>query len=185
VSAARRAALAARPGVRTYKPPPPTALVQPREVSEQMKMPAPDDPIEELPVGAEDADGEGVVGGFAGVVPAVLGQDGSRAGDDFEDAPQWMTSGFRRPAEVQPGCVGSSVRLPPELAGFVSGPVTVKFAVGRDGAVGRVEVMGDLPIRVQAAIAHALQACRWRAGADARGQPIAIWVILPLRFEGG
>jgi protein TonB len=34
------------------------------------------------------------------------------------------------------------------------------------------------------AIVRALAACRWRPGADARGQPIALWVILPIRFGG-
>ena len=67
-----------------------------------------------------------------------------------------------------------------------TGPVTVKFAVGRDGAVGRIEVLAALPDRrIETAIVRALTTCRWRPGADASGQPIALWVILPIRFEGG
>jgi protein TonB len=62
--------------------------------------------------------------------------------------------------------------------------VTVKFAVRRDGSVGQVEVLGDLPDRrIEAAILRALGACRFSPGADARGEPIALWVVMPLRFE--
>lgn len=185
LAAGRRAALAARPGVKTYKAPPPSALLQPRVVSEQMKMPAADDPIEEIDPGAFAGDGEGVVGGFAGVVPASFEPAGAGGGDAVEEAPQWVTTGFRKPAEVHAGCVAAAIRLPPELAGFVSGPVTVKFAVARDGTVGRVSVLAEVPERIQTAILRALGECRWRPGADARGQPIALWVILPIRFEGG
>jgi outer membrane biosynthesis protein TonB len=32
--------------------------------------------------------------------------------------------------------VGSSIRLPANLAGYAAGQVVVKFAVGRDGTVG-------------------------------------------------
>lgn len=184
VTAGHRAALAARPGVRTYRAPPPSALVQPREVAPEMKMPAPDDPLEEIDPAALAGGGEGVVGGFA--APPVEREERPAAADGFEEAPRWVTTGFRRPSEVQAGCVAAAIRLPPELAGFVSGPVTVKFAVGRDGAVGRIEVLAALPDRrIETAIVRALTTCRWRPGADASGQPIALWVILPIRFEGG
>jgi protein TonB len=184
LSAARRAALAARPGVRTYKPPPPSALVQPRLLASEMRMPAADEPIEEIDPSALSGDGDGVVGGFAGVVPASYDEAPARTDGGVEEAPRWVTTGFRKPAEEVPGCVASSIRLPPDLAGFVSERLTVKFAVGRDGSVGRVELLGDLPDRrIEAAILRALGACRWRPGADARGEPIALWVILPIRFE--
>jgi protein TonB len=186
LSAARRAAAAARPGVRTYKPPPPSALVQPRLVADEMRVPAPDEPIEEIDPAALSGDGEGVVGGFAGIVPASFEEKpAAPAGDAIEEAPRWVTTGFRKPAEVEPGCVAASIRLPPDLAGFVSQRLTVKFAVNRDGSVGRVELLADVPDRrIEAAIVRALGSCRWRPGADARGEPIALWVILPIRFEG-
>lgn len=187
LTASHRAALA-RPGVRTVKPPPPSALLQPREVAPEMKMPAPDEPIEAwdpAPAGAPGAE-EGVVGGVVAPMPAAADAARAGPGDGIEEAPQWLTSGFRRPAEVEPGCVAAAIRLPPELAGYVSGPLTVKFAVGRDGQVGRIQVVGAVPDRrIEGAIVRALQSCRWRPGADARGEPIAIWVILPIRFEAG
>jgi protein TonB len=188
LSAARRAALAPRPGVRTYKPPPPSALVQPRLVAEEMRLPAADEPVEEIDPAALAADGEGVVGGFAGVVPASFGERpaaAAPAGDAVEDAPRWVTTGFRKPVEAEPGCVAAAIRLPADLAGFVSQRITVKFAVGRDGSIGRVEILGELPDRrIETAILRALGSCRWRPGADARGEAIALWVILPIRFEG-
>jgi protein TonB len=51
--------------------------------------------------------------------------------------------------------------------------------------VGEVQFLSDLPDRrIAAAIEAALRACPWQAGSDASGQPIALWVILPLRFQG-
>jgi len=99
---------------------------------------------------------------------------------------QWASAGFRRPAEESPGCVGRSIRLPPDLAGFVSGQLTVKFAVGASGEIRQVMLMADVPDqRILRAIENALRSCRFRPGADERGRSIAIWVILPIRFEAG
>lgn len=99
------------------------------------------------------------------------------------EAPQYVTSGFRSPAEAVPGCVGRSVRLPHDLAGYAAGQVVVKFAVGRDGRVGLTRLMTPVPDpRIFEAIRQALESCRWRAGTDAQGQPATLWVVLPLRF---
>ncbi|HYG66554.1 MAG TPA: energy transducer TonB [Anaeromyxobacteraceae bacterium] len=183
VAAAVRRIAAARPGVRMVKPPPPSALIQPREVAAEMRMPAPDEPIEAIDVDAIAGDGdEGVIGGWAAPVP----EEPRRAGDEIEEAPQYATAGFRRPAELEPGCIARAIRLPPELAGFVSGPITVRFAVGRDGRVGRIELLTPAPDRrIEVAIQRALQGCGWRPGTDPRGVPLALWVVMPIRFESG
>jgi outer membrane biosynthesis protein TonB len=79
--------------------------------------------------------------------------------------------------------VGSSIRLPADLAGYAAGQVVVKFAVARDGTVGLAQLMTPVPDqRIFEAIRRALASCRWRPGSDAQGQPVTLWVILPLRF---
>jgi len=116
---------------------------------------------------------EGVVGGAA--------SDSSIA-----DGPQFAMAGFRKPAMAQKNCVQGAVRIPRELQGFVSGPVTVKFAIGRDSSPSRFEVITNgVPDGIAASIWSAVQECKWVAGADAQGRPTAIWVILPLRFTQG
>ncbi len=178
--AVRRAPAAPRPNVATVKPHPPAALVQPREIAEAMKAPDPNEPVEEY----EAVEGEGVEGGVVGGVPAYAPP--SAEGGGIMEAPQYVTTGFRAPAESVSGCVRSSVRLPTELAGYVAGQVVVKFAVGRDGSVGLVQLMTPVPDpRIAAAIRNAIEACRWRAGSDAQGRPVTLWVILPLRFTSG
>jgi protein TonB len=174
-----------------YKPPAPAALLQPREIQPEMKTPAPGDPGEDLEYGFVGEEEGGVVGGVVGGVPGgviggviggTLGRGGG--GGEFDEAPQYALAGFRRPAEAEPGCVRRTIRIPAELAGYVSGPVTVKFGVGREGRVGLIQIMGE-PIdpRIGEAIRRAVAACRWVAGADPRGEPIALWVILPVRFQ--
>ena len=78
------------------------------------------------------------------------------------------------------------MRVPASLAGFISGPITVKFAVRRDGSVGQVQIMTQVPDqRIADVIRQGLAACQWNPGADAQGRPVAIWVIMPIRFAGG
>jgi protein TonB len=85
-----------------------------------------------------------------------------------------------------PRCVENNVRIPRELAGFISGPITVKFAIGRDSAPSRFEVItNNVPDRIASIIWAAVQECKWIAGADPQGRPTNIWVILPLRFTAG
>jgi protein TonB len=173
----------ARPRPPGAEPLPPAALVQPREVAPEMRMPGPDEPSEDLEWAYAEG-GEGVVGGIVGAAAWNREELAGRGrGEEIVDAPQYATAGFRRPAEAEPGCLRRSIRLPSELAGYVSGPVTVKFAVGRDGSVGAVQILGQTDPRIAGAIQGALRACRWLPGADARGQPVSLWVILPLRFE--
>ena len=177
--AARRVPAGERPPGATVKVRPPAALIQPREIAEAMKAPDPGEPMEEYDV--EYAEGvEGVVGGVPGYVPQA---DAGVAGGGIMEAPRYVTSGFRAPAESRPGCVGSSIRLPADLAGYAAGQVVVKFAVGRDGTIGLAQLMTPVPDqRIFQAIRQALGSCRWRAGSDAQGQPVTLWVILPLRF---
>ncbi len=152
-------------------PPPPTAMIQPKEVAAEMKPPDPNEPPEEPP-DYGDSQGGGVVGGVVG--------------GGIEEAPQYAMAGFRKPQERSPGCTSRSMRVPPSLQGFISGPITVKFAVRRDGTIGQVQVMSQIPDpRIADIIRRGLSACEWLPGADAQGRPTALWVILPLRFTAG
>jgi hypothetical protein len=129
--AARRTPEGPRPSGATVKARPPAALIQPREIAETMKAPDPGEPMEEYDVEyAEGVEG-GVVGGVPGYVP-----EAGVAGGGIMEAPRYVSNGFQAPAESRPGCVGSSIRLPANLAGYAAGQVVVKFAVGRDGTVG-------------------------------------------------
>lgn len=152
-------------------PPPPMAMIQPKDVSEEMKPPDPSQKEEEPDYG--DEGGEGVVGGVVGA-----GQ--------IEEAPQYMQAGFRKPVEAQPGCIRDSIRVPASLQGFISGPITVKIGIRPDGTVQALQIMTPVPDkRIEDAIRNAAGACRWIPGADAQGRPIRIWVIMPIRFTGG
>jgi protein TonB len=97
-----------------------------------------------------------------------------------------MTAGYRSPQEAQPGCVRGSVRVPASQARFISGPITIKFAVRRDGSVGQVQFLTQVPDpRISEVIRQGISACRWIPGADEQGRPVAIWVSIPIRFSGG
>lgn len=111
----------------------------------------------------------------------VVGDDG-----ESSDAPRFATAGYRKPVMVQKNCVQESIRIPRELQGSISGPVTVKFAVGRDSTPSRFVVLTHgVDERIAQSIWSAVRECRWIAGADAKGRLTAIWVILPLRFASG
>jgi periplasmic protein TonB len=153
-------------------PPPPQALLQPREVQAEMKPPDPNEPPEPEYDYGDQAAGEGVIGGVAGARQ-----------NDIEDAPQFATAGYRKPVMATPKCVEQTVRVPPSLQGYISGPITVKFAIKKDGLPAQFQVMTAVPDkRIGDAIWNAVQACKWIPGADSQGRPIAIWVILPIRF---
>ena len=147
-------------------PPPPQALIQPKDVQAEMKV---DTSPKEPEYNYGPSTGEGVVGGVVGA-------------NQIEDAPAFATSGYVKPAEREKGCVGRSVRLPPDLQGVMT-RVTVKFAVGADGKPKLFEVMEDTPDkRIDTAILRAVQSCAFSPGLDPRGKPQSIWMILPIRF---
>ncbi|WP_041453254.1 energy transducer TonB [Anaeromyxobacter dehalogenans] len=175
--AARKRPPDEKPRTDLPKPPPPTALLQPKDVQAEMKPPDPNEPPEPEYDYGDAAAGEGVVGGVVGAAPQQ---------SQIEDAPAYATAGYKKPQMAQPNCVQNSVRLPRELMGYISGPITVKFAIGRDGQPSRFEAMTNVPDkRIGDAIWNAVQSCKWIPGADAQGRPTAIWVILPLRFTAG
>ncbi|WP_242395205.1 energy transducer TonB [Anaeromyxobacter oryzisoli] len=185
------------PRVAPSRPSRPQPLIQPKELPAPVKPrepeppepgPAPEGTSAGTSAAAGAGVGEGVAGGAAGgVVGGVVGATAEPAQQpQRDDAPAFATAGYRKPRTAQPGCLGSSLRVPRALAAFVSGPVVVKFAVNRDGTPSRFEVVTSVPDRrIADAIWSAVQACRWIPGADAQGRPTAVWVIQPIRFAGG
>lgn len=152
-------------------PPPPQALLQPKDVQEEMKV-NPNEPPE--PEYDTSGSGDGVVGGVVGA-------------QAIEDAPAYATAGYVKPRMAEANCVQSNVRIPRDLQGFVSS-LTVKFAIRADGSVSQFQPAAagqHVPDRILAAVFQAVQGCQWIPGTDPRGKPTSIWVILPLRFQGG
>jgi protein TonB len=155
---------------------PPMAMIQPKTVQEEMKPPDPNEPEEDYDY---DGEGEGVVGGVVGGTAPAPGP----AQRGFEEAPKYVTSGFRPPKLVNRTCLAENVHLPPQLFDVVSGPITVKFAVYSNGSVGSIQILTQVPDpRISEAIKHAIGTCEWVPGADAQGHPTALWVIQPFRF---
>jgi len=93
------------------------------------------------------------------------------------------TEGWTKPWTVIPGCVGASVRLPPE--GRVPLAFQVKFAVLASGEVSGFEVTPpEAPAAAVRAVERAVRGCAWVPAADPAGRLSAVWVVMPLRSEG-
>lgn len=119
----------------------------------------------------------------AAVSPPAVASTSPAPAQQMEDAPQFVRHGFRSPAQEVPNCVQSSVRIPRDLEAFVSGPITVRFAVDKDGSVGLFRLEGQVPDRrISEAVWSAVRECRFSPGADDQGRPVRLWVVMPIRF---
>ncbi len=155
------------PDTKLPPPPPPQALIQPKDVQAEMKV----DTSPKEPEYNYGTTGEGVIGGVVGA-PSI------------EDAPAYATAGYKKPAMAEPGCVQRSMRITDSILDAAgNSPVTVKFAINRDGTPSRFEIMSaNKDHRIANAIWSAITACKWMPGADAQGRATNIWVIMPIRF---
>jgi TonB family protein len=96
--------------------------------------------------------------------------------------PTYAREGMRKARMADPACLGSNLRLPPDVS-LDGESATVKFAVDEKGAVSRYEYLaGPTDARVSKAIWNAIQRCEFVPGASAQGQPIQLWVTMPVRF---
>ena len=161
-----------RPKVEVKKAPP-MAMIQPKTVQEEIKPPDPNEPEEDYGEGDEN----GVVGGVAGATAAP-----AAVKHGFEEAPQYVTTGFKPPHLAKKTCLAENMKMSGEVADLVTGPVTVKFAVYSNGAVGNIQILSSVDARVTDAIKRAISACEWVPGSDAQGRATALWVIQPFRF---
>jgi len=155
---------------------PAMAMVQPKTLDDEIKPADPNEPEEEYDY---DGDGTGVVGGVVG------SQSSAPAQRSVEEAPVYMTAGFKPPKLTEKRCLADSMAgLPPHLMEMLDGPITVKFAVYSNGAVGSIQIMSPVPDpRIGDAIKKAISACGWTPGTDPQGRPQSIWVIQPFRFQ--
>lgn len=103
--------------------------------------------------------------------PVVLG-GGSLKLDAAEAA------GFRRPALEDPDCLARSLQGRRAAAGLEN---TVKFAVMRDGSVTHFSFLAPVAPEVEQAVVAAFEACSWRPALDPEGEPLAVWVVQPLK----
>ena len=155
-------------------PPPSAALVQPKEIPQDLQAPDASPEEEVAEGGAEDG---GVIGG-------VVGPPGP-PGPVAEPAPAYAGEGFTKPRQAEASCVQNAIRIPRGLAGLAAS-VTVKFAIGVDGAPSLFQpATPGADARLTAAIWQAIRQCRWIAGTNAEGKPTKIWVIMPFRFQSG
>jgi hypothetical protein len=102
-----------------------------------------------------------------------------------DGAPAFATAGYQKPRTAEPRCVERRVELRGAAAlaaAEVTGPVTVKFAVTRDGTVRGFELLMPGPIAVGAALRRAIESCEWVPGKDSAGNVVPVWVILPVRI---
>jgi len=167
-------------------------MIQPKGIPPKLERPPASPAPEEAAAadGAEDGREAEDGGGSEGVeergIGGAAGGASPGSGIGVEDAPAYPGAGWKRPEQAQRDCVQNSVRIPSGLRGFVSGPITVKFAIGADGAPSAFQLIGSVPdARIGGAIWQAIQSCRWIAGADAEGRPARLWVIMPIRFQAG
>lgn len=165
------------PRARTERPIPPArpqALVQPKAPA-----PVPEPPPPEETEEPESQREGGVVGGAPGAAPASGGSPGGSG-----DAPTFAKPGYRLPHLAVSTCLARSLDVSSELRRSLSGAVTVKFAILGNGSPAYFQVLGDVADRrVGDAIWKAVSGCQWVPGADASGQPVSIWVVVPFKFQ--
>jgi protein TonB len=95
--------------------------------------------------------------------------------------------------DPEPGAFVSVEELPvlvhmpaiayPELARLadVEGTVMVHALIGQDGAVRNIRVVSGVPLLNDAAVA-AVRGARFRPALQ-RGKPVAVWFVVPVRFQ--
>ena len=153
---------------------PAMAMVQPKTVEDEIKPADPSEPEEEYDYG--DGDGTGVVGGVVG------GQAPTQR--SVEEAPRYLATGFKPPRLADKACLADRMHMSTTIADLVKpGPITCKFAVYSNGAVGSFQVLTPVDHQVAEFIKRAVTSCEWVPGADQQGRPTALWVIQPFRFQ--
>lgn len=98
-----------------------------------------------------------------------------------DSAPIFGTVGYVRPVALDPGCILDGLRR-------TVGPpydevIRVKFAVMADGTMGGIEFYGDVPAYVVNSVRRAAGACTFKPGTRADGTPLAMWMVLPIKYD--
>jgi hypothetical protein len=95
-----------------------------------------------------------------------------------------VNAGYTAARERKRGCiaVGTSRRLAAEGLSGLAGNAVFKFAVLPDGSTTEPHAPRAMPPEVLAAMEAALAECSFEPGRDDRGNPVKMWVIVPLVF---
>lgn len=87
---------------------------------------------------------------------------------------------FVRPEAADPTCVGRALMWQKAAIGVEN---RVKFAVLRDGSLARFSFERPVGPEIAAAVERAFRSCTWSPGKDPEGNPIAVWVIQPIKVH--
>ncbi len=86
------------------------------------------------------------------------------------------------PAPVDRRCVPRALRARPDLAGRLPGEIAVRFRVTASGDVARIDVPEMSDRDLADAIADAVRSCRFMPGTDENGRPVALPIVMRIRF---
>jgi len=93
---------------------------------------------------------------------------------------------LRDPTPADRRCVPRALRGRRELTGRLPPEVALRFQVAASGAVGRIELLGDVDDReIASAIEEAVRGCPFLPGSDEAGRPTALPVVMRIRFSSG
>jgi protein TonB len=99
------------------------------------------------------------------------------------EAPVYPGEGFKKPRPAEPTCIRDALQLPRDLTLGQDEVVTVRFAVGPDGAATAFSVLSTpSDPRLGTVIWSAVQRCRFVPGSDSHGNPALVWLVMPVRF---
>lgn len=108
-----------------------------------------------------------------GVPPPPVVMGGGRVRLDAAEG-----QGYQRPEPVDPSCLGKALAGRRALSGLDN---SVKFAVLRDGSLSHFSFRAPVAREVEEAVAAAFQSCQWRPARSPDGEPLAVWVVQPLK----
>ncbi len=89
--------------------------------------------------------------------------------------------GYQRPRLEEDDCLPGALRRATGAAGVDN---KVRFAVLRDGSLVRFSYLAPVTPEQARSIEAAFASCRWIPGLDPKGQPVAVWVIQPIKVVG-
>ncbi len=102
--------------------------------------------------------------------PVATGGEILRLGADSQ--------GVQRPRPADEACLGEALGRAAPAAGVVN---KVRFAVLRDGSLAQFSYLEPVTDPQRLAIEKAFASCLWNPGLDPSGNPLAVWVIQPIK----
>jgi len=100
-----------------------------------------------------------------------------------ERLPDPRVAASRNPAPLDRQCVPRALRERSDVADRLPDEIRARFPVGASGAIGPVELMGEVSDpELAEAIEGAIRSCPFVPGADEEGRPISLSVVMRIRF---